>query len=156
MPTRTQRRTGPKLFFLAACLVGVQSILAGCGSCRWNLKLVDYTSIPGQDWQVSTPQKQCLDSTLLSRLYFNATKVKTIQALLVVKNGYLIAEQYFHGGGIDQMTKLQSATKSVTSALVGIVPKTFRLHMALSPLSRKTLRRRPFLYFPNFFDTSSK
>jgi len=38
----------------------------------------------------------------------------------VIKNGYLIAEGYFNGGAVDQLSGRQSATKSFTSALVGI------------------------------------
>ncbi len=57
---------------------------------------------------------------LVAQLYFNAEKVETLHALLVVKNGYLIAEGYFNGGTVDRKSRLQSATKSYTSALVGI------------------------------------
>ena len=95
-------------------------ILAGCGSCKWNLDLVDYTPLSGGDWTVSTPEEQGLDPVLVAELYYNAAKVETLQALLVIKNGYLIAEAYFNGGAIDQMTRIQSVTKSYTSALVGI------------------------------------
>ena len=38
----------------------------------------------------------------------------------MVKNGFLVAEGYFHGGAIDLESRIQSATKSFTSALVGI------------------------------------
>jgi len=40
--------------------------------------------------------------------------------LIVVKNGYLIAEDYFNEGSVEQKDRLQSVTKSFTSALVGI------------------------------------
>jgi CubicO group peptidase (beta-lactamase class C family) len=94
--------------------------LAGCGSCKWNLDLVEYTPLSRSDWEVSTPEEQGLDPMLVAELYFNAAKVETLKALLVVKNGYLIAERYYNGGSIDQETRIQSATKSYTSALVGI------------------------------------
>jgi CubicO group peptidase (beta-lactamase class C family) len=85
-----------------------------------HLEAVDYTPQPGDEWKVSTPAEQGLDSMLVAKLYQNAAKVATLRALLVVKNGYLIAEGYFNGGAVDQKTRLQSATKSYTSALVGI------------------------------------
>jgi len=53
-------------------------------------------------------------------LYHNATEVETLKALLVVKNGHLIAEGYFHGGAPEGKDRIQSVTKSYTSALVGI------------------------------------
>jgi CubicO group peptidase (beta-lactamase class C family) len=57
---------------------------------------------------------------LVARLFYNAGKLETIYSLLVIKNGYLIAEDYFNEGSIDQVSARQSTTKSVTSALVGI------------------------------------
>jgi CubicO group peptidase (beta-lactamase class C family) len=56
----------------------------------------------------------------VARLYANAEKVRTIHSLLVVKNGRLVAEKYFHGSTMNQQAALQSVTKSITSALVGI------------------------------------
>ena len=101
-------------------MVLILLILAGCGSCKWNLDLIDYTPLSAGDWTVSTPEQQGLDPMLVAELYFNAAKVETLQALLVIKNGYLIAEAYFNGGAVDQLTRIQSATKSYTSALAGI------------------------------------
>jgi CubicO group peptidase (beta-lactamase class C family) len=57
---------------------------------------------------------------LVAEMYHNAAELETIYSLLVVKNGYLIAEDYFNEGSVDQKDRLQSATKSFTSALVGI------------------------------------
>jgi len=100
--------------------MGFILILVNLMGCTWNLDVIDYGPMPGEDWEISTPVEQSLDSTLVSELYFNAAKVETIYSLLVVKNGYLIAEKYFHEGSVDQKARLQSATKSFTSALVGI------------------------------------
>ena len=94
--------------------------MLGCGCCSWDLDLVDYTPLPGNDWEVSTPEAQGLDPMLVAELYFNAAKVETLKSLLLIKNGFLIAEGYFNGGGADQKTSIASVTKSCTSALVGI------------------------------------
>jgi CubicO group peptidase (beta-lactamase class C family) len=69
---------------------------------------------------VSTPAAEGLDPGLTAELYADAERLKAIRGLLVVKNGRLIAERYFNGGAIDRPALLQSVTKSVTSALVGI------------------------------------
>jgi CubicO group peptidase (beta-lactamase class C family) len=95
-------------------------ILAGCGPSAKDLEAVDYTPLNRDDWKVSTPAKQGLNPMLVAELYYNAAKLETIYSLLVIKNGYLIAEDYFNEGSVDQKYRLQSATKSVTSALVGI------------------------------------
>jgi CubicO group peptidase (beta-lactamase class C family) len=94
--------------------------LAGCGPSTEELASVDYTPLPGDDWEVSTPEEQGLDPDLVAELFLNAAEVETIKALLVVKNGHLIAEGYFNGGSVEQDFRIQSATKSYTSALVGI------------------------------------
>jgi CubicO group peptidase (beta-lactamase class C family) len=129
------------LLFTALFLV--LPILGGCGPRAEVLKAVDYTPLPGDDWQVSTPAEQGLDSMLVARLYFNAQKVETLFALLVVKNGYLIAEGYFNGGSIDQKSRLQSATKSYTSALVGI---------ALDQGYLKSVDQKMMDFFPELAD----
>jgi CubicO group peptidase (beta-lactamase class C family) len=94
--------------------------LAGCGPSAAELEAVDYTPLPGDGWEVSTPEAQGLDPMLVAEMYYNAAELETIYSLLVVKNGYLIAEDYFNEGSVDQKDRLQSATKSYTSALVGI------------------------------------
>ncbi|NIQ89930.1 MAG: serine hydrolase, partial [Deltaproteobacteria bacterium] len=96
------------------------SVLAGCGPSAADLEAVDYTPLPGDGWEVSTPEAQGLDRMLVARMYYNAAELETIYSLLVIKNGYLIAEDYFNEGSVDQKDRLQSATKSYTSALVGI------------------------------------
>ena len=106
------------LLFTGAALI--LSILVGCASCSRNLDVIDYAPQSGGEWKVSTPAEQGLEPMLVAQLYFNAAKVETLNALLVVKNGHLIAEGYFNEGSIDHKNKIQSATKSFTSALVGI------------------------------------
>jgi hypothetical protein len=61
-----------------------------------------------------------LDPLLVAELYHNAAELETLYSLLVVKNGRLIAEDYYNGGAVGQKTLVQSASKSYISALVGI------------------------------------
>jgi CubicO group peptidase (beta-lactamase class C family) len=105
--------------FILINLVGCTS-LCGCFPQAEDLEMVEYTPLPGDDWDASTPEEQGLDPTLVAELYFNAAKLETLYGLLVVRNGKLIAEGYFNDGALDQSTGLASATKSFTSALVGI------------------------------------
>jgi CubicO group peptidase (beta-lactamase class C family) len=84
------------------------------------LEAVDYTPLPGDDWEVSTPAEQGLDPMLVAELYLEATGSSTLYGLLVIKNGHLIAEGYFNEGAVDQLSGRQSVTKSYTSALVGV------------------------------------
>ena len=111
-----------------ACLLLITILIAlsgmtACAPSAEQLAAVDYAPLPGDDWPQSTPGEQGLDPELVAQLYLNAQDVETINALLVIKNGYLVAEDYFNGGSIDQANRIQSATKSYTSALTGIALK---------------------------------
>ncbi|MEJ2209434.1 MAG: serine hydrolase [Anaerolineae bacterium] len=119
---RGRRRSWP-LFTSALLILSIlgSSILVGCGGpSAEELEAVDYTPLPGDDWQVSTPAEQGLDPLLVAQLYSDASELERLYGLLVVKDGHLIAEKYFHEGSIEQKARIQSVTKSVTSALVGI------------------------------------
>ena len=107
-------------FLLFTGGTAILSILAGCGPSTEDLEAVEYTPLPGDDWEVSTPAEQGLDPMLVAELYFNAAELERLYGVLVIKNGHLIAERYFNEGSVDQKARLQSATKSYTSALVGI------------------------------------
>jgi len=84
------------------------------------LKAVGYKPLPPDDWKVSTPAEQGLDSMLVAELYLDAAQMERLYGLLVIKNGSLIAEGYFNEGSVDKKALLQSVTKSYTSSLVGI------------------------------------
>jgi CubicO group peptidase (beta-lactamase class C family) len=114
----TKRRQGASLLF--ASLILILSVLVGCGPSTEDLEAVEYTPLPGDDWKVSTPAEQGLDPMLVAELYYNAAILPKLYGVLVIKNGHLIAEGYFNEGAVDRKNQLQSATKSHTSALVGI------------------------------------
>ena len=115
----TGMQNGYSLLILTS-LTLIISILVGCGPSPEDLAAVDYTPLPGDDWQVSTPEEQGLDPLLLAELYHNAQEMEKLFGLLVVKNDHLIAEKYFNEGSIGQKARIQSVTKSFTSSLVGI------------------------------------
>ena len=98
----------------------ISSGLVGCGPSNAELAAVDYGPLPMDDWNVSTPVEQGLDPERVAELYLNAAELETLYGLLVIKNGYLVAERYFNKGTVEQKALLQSASKSVVSALVGI------------------------------------
>jgi len=95
-------------------------VFMGCSASKVDLSTIEFTPVVSEQWPVSTPQEQGLESELVARMYYDAGKLETLYSLLVIKGGYLIAEDYFNEGSIDQKDRLQSVTKSVTSALVGI------------------------------------
>ena len=106
----------------------ILSTLVACDSSNFldaspsdqELAAVDYTPLERDDWEVSTPEGQGLDSDLVAELYYDASQMDTIYSVLVIKDGTLIAEEYFNEGAVDQKTLLQSVSKSYISALVWI------------------------------------
>ena len=117
---------------LISSLILLLTLLAGCESSSENLNENDgnntgeaeaaeipaYLPLPRDDWETSTPQEQGLDPDLIEDLYDEAEDLDTLYALLVIKNGYLISEEYFNGGSANQKTLLQSVSKSFITALI--------------------------------------
>jgi CubicO group peptidase (beta-lactamase class C family) len=81
---------------------------------------VDYVPQAAGGWAVSTPAEHGLDPDAVAELFWRAGQLDSIYSLLVVKDGELVGEEYFHAGRPNQLALMQSATKSVTGALVGI------------------------------------
>jgi CubicO group peptidase (beta-lactamase class C family) len=101
-------------------LLPILFTLTACGPSKEDLSKVEYAPLLREDWPISTPVDQGLSAEKVAELYFEAGKMETLYSLLVVKNGYLVAEDYFNEGAIDNRDRLQSVTKSITSALVGL------------------------------------
>jgi CubicO group peptidase (beta-lactamase class C family) len=75
------------------------------------------------EWPVSTPEKQGLDSVKLAELtdlIRKGERFPRLHSLLIVRHGYLVLEEYFNKWQADRLHTLQSVSKSITSALVGI------------------------------------
>jgi len=78
---------------------------------------------PSWTWPVSTPDEQGLDSGKLKEavdLIRAGERYPRLHALLIVRHGRLVVEEYFNNWQADGLHTLQSVTKSFTSALVGI------------------------------------
>ncbi|MFQ6116616.1 MAG: serine hydrolase domain-containing protein, partial [bacterium] len=72
------------------------------------------------NWEVSTPEEQGLDSQILADAFEEAGQRPFVRSILIVKNGYLVAEQYYRGFDRDDAHNVKSVSKSFLSALVGI------------------------------------
>jgi len=94
------------------------TLLAGCRTC--DRSAIDFTPIDNGEWRVSSPRAQGLDPERVMDLYCEASMLDDLYSVLVIKNGYLVAEAYYNDGSIDDRSNRQSVTKSFTSALVGL------------------------------------
>jgi CubicO group peptidase (beta-lactamase class C family) len=76
----------------------------------------------GDGWETSFLDAEGVDPERVKELIRNILnrRFENIHSVLLVKNGKLILEEYFYGYDRDKKHQLRSATKSVTSILVGI------------------------------------
>jgi len=108
-----------------AVLTALLSLVASCGGSSGSGDsrggVPNYTPTTANDgWQVATAAGQGVDEAVLDTAYREARRLPNLYSLLVVKNGYLVAEAYFNGAGRNQPFDTASVTKSFTSALAGI------------------------------------
>lgn len=106
----------------------------------------DSKYFPGEHWDVTTPEEQGTDSNVISSLYgYISGQYLQIHSILLLRNGYIIDENYLHDSQIyeanqyhsadrfwsyqtfevenirdNRLHALWSCTKSVTSLLIGI------------------------------------
>lgn len=115
------------LAFLFVGLLGIWGARQTDSSVEKN-EVSGSTAISGQEpsaweWLVSTPEEQGLDPQMLAELanlIREEERYPNLHALLIVRHGRLVVEEYFNNWKADQIHTLQSVTKSFTSALIGI------------------------------------
>lgn len=128
---------------LAKAKEGRREIVALLQPSAAELKDVDFAPLRRNDWPLAKPAEVGLDRARLADLYLDAAHLKNVFGLLVVKDGKLVAERYFHEGGVDQVSTRHSITKSFLSALYGIALK----QGCAPPLDSKMIS-----YFPEVAD----
>ena len=70
-------------------------------------------------WPTADPAAEGLDPDLLAEIEGDVALSRTIRSFLVVRNGSLVAERYFHDGRSDTAYNLHSVSKSLLSLIVG-------------------------------------
>jgi CubicO group peptidase (beta-lactamase class C family) len=99
------------------------------------------TPWPTGGWQTSTPEEQGIDSAKLAEMFEAVASAHyNIDSLLIVRNGYLVAEMYHHPYAALTLHHIFSSTKSFTSTLIG---------MALARGDISSLDQRVIDFFPD-------
>ena len=76
---------------------------------------------PTGEWRTSTPEEQGIDSQGIANMIEKIAQASLyVHGFVLVRNGYLVTEAYFAPLAREHLHLLYSATKSVTSALVGV------------------------------------
>ena len=71
-------------------------------------------------WRFSSPAEQGMDPATLENGLRGLSREKSMLSVLVIRNNRMVAERYFHGGGVRTSNNVHSASKSMIQALVGI------------------------------------
>lgn len=79
----------------------------------------DYS--PAEGFKSSTPEAQGMDSVKLTKMFEEIDQKKlNIHHVMIIRNGYIVMNCDFYPYAHDQMHLLNSITKSITSAAIGI------------------------------------
>jgi CubicO group peptidase (beta-lactamase class C family) len=100
--------------WIVAVTIGLLFVIA----CSTSILFKENVTNP-YPWPVSAPEDQGLNPDVLQGALEIIENMDYVSSLLIVRNGYLVVEWYHHHTA-NTMNPVYSATKSVTSALLGI------------------------------------
>lgn len=110
-------------------VVGLAGILAACGggggggSSTGAIPPGPRTEVapnPADQWTLVAPASVGMDAATLAQAPAAVSADSGISAMLVMRHGQPVLEQYWNGYDKDTLHDLRSATKSITSLLVGV------------------------------------
>ena len=109
---------GLTLGLMAACTSG-SSRGSSSSTAGSSTTSVVRAPAPASQWQKVAPAAVGLDAKKLDEIAANAKNGKS-NCLVVIREASIAGEWYFRGSGVDSTQDIFSATKSITSVLVGI------------------------------------
>jgi CubicO group peptidase (beta-lactamase class C family) len=122
---------------LIALVLGVS--LAACGgsdnSADRSTTTVNWQPAAGADWPISSARAEGMDETRLTLAYNDAANLSPMYAMLVVRNGNLIAEAYYHGQRSSSLLHLRSVTKTITMLMIGKAIELGAIQSVHQPIS---------------------
>lgn len=82
------------------------------------------------EWSQALTAESGIDSAALESLYSEVAREshRDLKGIVIVRNGRLAGEQYFNGDSVDTPHDIRSATKSITSLLMGIAIQKGLVH----------------------------
>lgn len=83
------------------------------------IPIVEKEEEPDNDWQFDTPENHGMDASTLAQFH-DAVDGVAIYSAVTAKDGYIVDEYYKEGYDENSVFRLNSCTKSVTGALIGI------------------------------------
>jgi CubicO group peptidase (beta-lactamase class C family) len=99
---------------------------------------------PTNGWRTAPPKAEGMDPAVLATIAGNvASLYPQVRSVLVVRHGYLVYEHYWQGMTASDGNDVQSVTKSVVSALVGIALGDGKLKGLDQPVGALLARHLP-------------
>lgn len=98
----------------------------------------------GYGWQTTSPENQNINSLLLESAFLAAEDLGYIDGLLIIRNGYIVAERYYNGFNKDTPHNNMSVSKSFLSLITG---KAFELGY-ITNLDESILNSFPEYIYP--------
>ena len=111
-----------------ASIAGLSAVLCACGgdggiNGTGAIPPGDRTEVapnPSDQWTLVAPASVGMDAATLAQAPASVTADSGISAMLVLRHGQPVMEQYWNGYDKDTLHDMRSATKSITSLLVGM------------------------------------
>jgi CubicO group peptidase (beta-lactamase class C family) len=137
-PVRIALRV-PDMAGLLACVCPVVlSLVAVIATCSEAQQKAPASSLPrGIVWNQAPTKDSQVDRAALDALYGDTEKEQhhDLKGIVIVRNGALVSERYFNGDSSTTLHDIRSATKSVTSLLMGIAIDEKIIHSVDDPIS---------------------
>lgn len=102
------------------------------------------------DWTYSTPYAEGIDTCKFNAaMGFIGDTIKGVRSVIIVRNGKLVFERYYHFYNVDTTYLMNSTTKSIINVLTGIAIKD---NLIEGGLKAKVLSFFPEFQFENLSD----
>jgi len=107
-------------------------------------------SVPAKaddDWEISSLKDEGINPGKIKELMLDILNgnIQDIHSVLIVKNGKLVLEEYFHGYDRNKTHSMMSVSKSITSILIGIGKDQKKI---------PDMDRKIYEFFPSYRDIS--
>lgn len=146
----TTRRDILKLAMLAPWLSACGGSSPSTGTitgARANTESVVTSTIAPDDWLTGTPESQGISTAAMQTLLDDGAKIPALFSMLVVRNGLLVGERYYSGAQSSDLRHIRSATKTVSSLLVGQALRDRKINSTSDTL--RTLLPKELAKVPN-------
>ena len=120
---RIQHRIGSIMRYFFFMLIMIAWLMTFVSVCQRQPSEPEVENPVSHDWPVSTPEAQGFHSDSIQLALNEVRQTPFIMSFLVIRNGYLVVEEYASGLDAEYEFSIRSVTKSITSSLMGIALK---------------------------------